>query len=161
MTEKLFHEKFTIWRSNRCAFCHTKKGAIDTLLITVVLSLLLIIPTFRFLVSVFSTMHNIDKVKEVLEIASISTYTMLNQESLGTGILEIDEELADQIFHQQVDELTAEDYFLQSMLSIEISITGSDSVINIESSATIMSAFDNRILVENSLEFIIDPIMEG
>lgn len=152
MAEKSFHEKYITWR--------TKEGAVDILLITVVISLLLIIPMFQFLVSAFYTMNSVDKTKEVLEIASISTYTKLNQESLGTGILEIDDVMAAEIFDQQIDELIADDYALHSMINAEISITGTGGEISIESSASIMSAFNKLIHVENSLEFIIDPIME-
>ena len=152
MTEKSFHGKYIIWR--------TKKGAVDILLITVILVLLLIIPMFQFLVSAFSTLNRIDKTKEVLEIASISTYTKLNQESLGTGIMEIDGALAAEIFDQQVLELTANDFSLNSLSNAEISITETGAEISIESRASIMSAFNELIQVENSLEFIIDPIME-
>jgi hypothetical protein len=115
---------------------------------------------FQFLVSALSTMDRIDKVKEVLEIASISTYTKLNQESLGAGELEIDDAKAAEIFRMQVAELIAEDFSISSMMNIEISITGTEEQISIDSSASILSAFNKRIHVENSLEFIIDPIME-
>lgn len=152
MTEKSFHGKYIIWR--------IKKGSVDILLITVMLVLLLIIPMFQFLISVFSTLHRIDKVKEVLEIASISTYTKLNQESLGTGILEIDKTMAAEMFNQQIDELIINDLSLSSLSNAEISIIETGAEISIESSASILSSFNRLIQVENSLEFIIDPIME-
>ena len=152
MTEESFQGKYITWR--------TRRGSIDVLLISAILAVLLIIPLFQFIVSTFSTLNRIDKAEEVLEIASISTYTKLNQDSLGSGILEIDETLALSIFNQQIDELITNDASLSNMSDAEILIAETDEGISIESKAVILSAFNQSIQVENSLEFIIDPIME-
>ncbi len=153
MTEKSFQGRYIIWR--------TKKGAIDILLITVFAAMLLIIPIFRFFIGVFFTLNTIDKAKEVLEIAMISTYTRLNQQSLGIGILNIDETSAESLFLDQITELISGDSSLNGLQYADMNIVETEQGISINSKATIFSAFHQPIKVGNTVKFVIDPIMEG
>jgi len=105
--------------------------------------------------------NKIEKAKEVLEIASLSTFIELNRESLGNGILEIKESSATSVFNRQITELTAADVTLQSMRDAIVAIDLDDGLVRIDSKATILSSFDQLVQVEHSLEFVIDPIMEG
>lgn len=152
MIEGLSQEKFIIWR--------TKKGSIDFVIIAIFIMVLLILPLFKFFVSAFSTIDMVYKTKETLEIATISTYTKINQESLGMGVIEIDESQAKAIFNQQVNELVLDNSSLRTLKDAFVSININDGKIHIVSNASIMSAFNRRIQVGNSLGFIINPIME-
>lgn len=152
MIERLSREKFITWR--------TKKGSIDFAIIAIFMAILIILPLFQFFVSAFSTINIFFKTKEALEIATISTYTKLNQASLGMGIIEIDESQAKVVFNQQVNELVLENESLKTLKDALVSINISNGTIHIDSKASIMSAFNKRIQVENSLGFVIDPIME-
>jgi len=152
MTKKLFQEKSIIWR--------IKKGSIDILLITIIMIVLIIIPCFKFLISVFSTIKIIDETKQALEIASIATYAELSQESIGLGIVEIDEELAKEIFYLRIQELSAGKTILNSIRNPVISIYSYVGKIYIDTEIIVSSSFDQSLKVENSIEFIIDPLME-
>lgn len=133
----------------------------DVLIIAVAIATLLFIPLFRFFILVFSTLDILNKAKETLEIASMSTYTELNRNCLGDGILEMEESSAIAVFNQQIVALTAGNPSLCSMKDIDVIIIRVDGMVKIDSKATILSAFNQPVQVEHSLEFVIDPIMEG
>ncbi|MHB1485166.1 MAG: hypothetical protein ACYCYI_10935 [Saccharofermentanales bacterium] len=152
-TEASFQEKSIIW--------HTRKGSIDIFLITVMISLLLILPVFSFFVSAFSTRYMISEAKETLEIASLATYTKLNQESLGMGIIDIDEYSAEKMFYQQIYEIISENEHQDDLADPNVSIIMEKGRIIINSEITLSSAFKQSLPVKSSLEFLIDPTMEG
>ncbi len=102
-----------------------------------------------------------NKAKEILELASISTYTKINQERLGSGVLAIEKPLAINLFQQQIHCLIAENNLSDVMKDVEIFFTIVDKKICINSKASILTAFNQSLRIEKSLEFIIDPVMEG
>lgn len=149
----MFQEKFTIWR--------TRKGAVDIVLITVMIFTLLILPLFIFFISAYTTQFMISEAKETLEIASLATYTKLNQDSLGMGIIDINELSAETIFYQQINLLINERSFLEDLTNPQVSIFQEEGKIIIESEVSFLSSFKQLLHVNSSLEFIIDPTMEG
>lgn len=137
-----------------------KKGSVDHLLVVVAIGLLLVIPLFQFFIAVFATLHRIEQTKEILEIASLTTYTMLNQESLGIGDLDIPESSATEIFHRQVETLIAEKLPSDKVGETGIRFRKDGNKIDIESDMILFSEFDEPIRVRKSLEFVMDPVTE-
>lgn len=131
------------------------------MLISITVFMLLVLPVFLFFISVFSTQYMINEAKEVLEIASLATYTKLNQDRLGTGVIEMNEVSAEMIFYQQIDSLTSEKSPFVELVDPNVSIILSDGKIIINSEISLLSAFKHFLHIRTSLEFIIDPLMEG
>ncbi len=138
----------------------TKKGSIDVLIISVAIALLLFVPLFRFFIQVLSTLKTIEQTKEVLEISSMSTFTELNRDLLGSGMLEIEESEAKDVFNRLMTELIMENETLQSIRDIGIVFSCGGGIIRMDSEATVLSSFGQPVHVEHSLEFVIDPVME-
>lgn len=90
----------------------------------------------------------------------MSTFTVLDRERLGNGILEIEDTSATAAFSQQVIELTRGDSALHSMQDVAVAFYLDDGLVRIDSKATIQSSFNQPVQVEHSLEFVIDPTME-
>lgn len=153
MTEALSQEKSTTW--------HTKSGSIDILIITVFITLLLLIPLFKFFILMCGTQCIVKNAEETLEIASLSTYTRISSVSLGGGVIDMDEYTAEKIFFSQINELALKNPSLQTLRNPDVTIFTKNGVIYINSKATVTNSFNQSVSVHASLEFILDPVMEA
>lgn len=153
MTEALSQEKSTIWR--------TKSGSIDVLIITVFITLLLLIPLFKIFILLCGSQCIVKNAKETLEIASLSTYTRMSRDSLGVGVIDMDEYTAEKIFFSQIDELALKNPSLQTLRNPDVTIYTNNGVIYIDSEAIVTNSFNQSVFVHASLEFILDPAMEA
>lgn len=138
----------------------TKKGSVDVLLITIAILLFTILPIFKFIVNVYTTQNLISYSKETLEIASLATFTKINQEMLGLGIMNIDISLATSIMDEQIGLLFDENSGVKLMSEPIIRIIELSEKIIISSEIMVLGPFNETIPVKSSLEFIVDPSME-
>lgn len=124
------------------------------------LTILILLPFFRFFTDACETWIRVEKAKEFLEIASLSTYTCINPDRIGSGDLEIDIKAASLIFQKRLRELTGNKETAAGISNAKIEFIQTEDGIQIESQASILSAWNKPLLIQKLVEFVLDPAME-
>jgi len=151
MKKNLFQEKYIIWQ--------TRKGSIEVLMISVCGIIFLVVPVFMFFINALFSYAIVGHARDCLEISSINCYTMIDSNSLGSGIAEIDVHAGEKYFLENFKKLTENHSYFNDDATVSIAL--SNGVIKIMSEVSVIGLDKRLISVSSVTEFVIDPLLGG
>ena len=150
MKKNLYQERSTIWQ--------TRKGSVEILMIFFSMIVFILIPFFIFLINILFNYTMTEYAKDCLEISSINTYSMIDFDSLGEGIIEMDPDESEKYFLENFKSLTMNDKHIAD--DADVSITISNANIRILSQVTVTGLDKGSVTVHSDVGFVIDPLLE-
>ncbi len=151
MRRSLCQEKYIIWQ--------TRKGSIDILMISISGIIFIVIPVCMFFINVLFSYAITGYARDCLEISSINCYAMIDSDSLGGGITEIDIHESEKYFLENFKSLTRNHSYLQD--DAKVHITLSNGIIKIMAEVTVTGLDKSSVTVKSDTEFVVDPLLGG
>jgi len=151
MKKNLFQEKYIIWQ--------TRNGSIEVLMISVCGIIFLVVPVFMFFINALFSYAVVGYARDCLEISSINCYTMIDSNSLGSGIAAIDIHESEKHFLENFKKLSENHMYFNDDAAVRITL--SNGVIKIVSEVSVTGLDKRLIKVRSDTEFVIDPLLGG
>ena len=152
MQDRLFQE--------RSITPHTRSGSVGMALIAVFTVVLVLVPCFVFMLNVYISKLSGDSAREILQIASINACQGISRESLGSGMLLLDQEAAEAYFNDCVKLLVQGKPYLEIIGHPEAEFSISGNMISVTSSIRIRTALGNEAGINHIAEFMTETLQE-